>query len=46
MKLYDKTMKKGKQTISVKAIRSLDLWKDAHQSEMNIKAIRDNDNCV
>ncbi|WP_028041982.1 hypothetical protein [Candidatus Stoquefichus massiliensis] len=52
LELYDGTisstfvLKKGNQTISITTISDLDEWKETHQNEMNVKAIKDNDNCV
>lgn len=52
LELYDGTisstfvLKKGNQTISITTISALDEWKETHQNEMNVKAIKDNDNCV
>lgn len=52
LKLYDATisstfvLKKGNQTISITRISNLGEWKEVHKNEMNVKAIKDKDNCV
>lgn len=52
MTLYDGTisstfvLKKGNQTISITYISALDEWKEVHKDEMNVNAIKDNENCV